>query len=83
MVSLGDSPRIPRKFTQIWHAFKMEILFTLWKDRNDVLFTHSFLDINIAMYTKVCICNNVMKQIQVQANKVALEVAHLQELLNH
>lgn len=61
----------------------MEILFTLWKDRNVFLFTHSFLDINIAMYTKACICNNVMMQIQVQANKVALEVAHLQELLNH
>ena len=61
----------------------MEILFTLWKDRNAILFTHNFLDINIAMYTKVCICNNVMMQIQVQANKVALEVAHLQELINH
>lgn len=61
----------------------MEILFSLWKDRNVVLFTHIFLDINIAMYTKVCICNNAVMQIQVQANKVALEVAHLQELLNH
>ena len=83
MVILGDSPRFPRKFTQIWHIFKMEILFTLWKDRNAVLFTHSFFDITIAMYTKACICNNVTMQIQVQANKVALEVAHLQELLNH
>ena len=61
----------------------MEILFTLWKDRNSVLFNHRFLDINIAMYTKACIYNNVIMQIQVQANKVALEVAHLQELLNH
>ena len=60
----------------------MEIFFTLWKDRDVVLFNHTFLDINIAMYTKVCICNNVIMQIQVQANKVALDVAHLQELLN-
>ena len=83
MILLGDSHRIPRKYSQIWHTFRMEILFTLWKDRNVVLFTHSFLDVNIAMYTKACICNNVIMQIQVQANKVALEVFHLQELLNH
>ena len=83
MVIWGHSPSIPQKFTQIWHTFRMEILFTLWKDRNVVLFTHSFLDINIAMYTKACIFNNVMMQIQVQSNKVALKVAHLQELLNH
>ena len=83
MVILGDSPRILRKFTQIWHTFRMEILFIMWKDRNVVLFTHNFLDINISMYTKACIFNNVMMQIQVQENKVALEVAHLQELLNH
>ena len=37
----------------------------------------------MAMYTKACICNNVTMQIQVKENKVALEVAHLQELLNH
>ena len=58
----------------------MEILFTLWKDRNVVLLTHNFLYINIAMYTKACICDNVMMQIQVQANKAALEVAYLQDL---
>ena len=51
----------------------MEILFYLWKDRNFVLFTHIFLDVNIAMYTKACICNNVIMQIQVQANKVAFK----------
>ena len=61
----------------------MEILFTLWKIRNAILSTHNFLDINIAMYTKVCIYNNVMMQLQVQANKMALEVAHLQEILNN
>ena len=83
MILLGDSPRIPRKYAQIWHTFRMEILYSLWKDRNVVLFTRSFLDVNIAVYTKACICNNVIMQIQVQANKVALEVAHLQELLNH
>ena len=77
MVILGDSSKIPWHFTQIWHTFRMEILFTLWKDRNYVLFNHNFLDVNIAMYTKACICNNVIMQIQVQANKVALEVAHL------
>ena len=77
MILLGDSPRIPAKFSQIWHTFRMEILFTIWKDRNVVLFTHSVVDINIAMYTKACICNNVVMQIQVQASKVALEVAHL------
>ena len=48
-----------------------------------LFFSHNFLDVNIAVYTKACICNNVIMQIQVQANKVALEVAHLQELLNH
>lgn len=61
----------------------MKILFTLWKDRNVVLFTHNFLDINVSMYTKACICNHVILQIQVQATKMALEVAHLQELLQH
>ena len=83
MVILGDSPRIPWEFTQIWHTFRMEILFTLWKDGNFILSNHNILDINIAMYTKACVCNNVIMQIQVKANKVALEVAHLQELLNH
>lgn len=83
MILLGDSPKIPQKFSQIWHTFRMELLFSLWKDRNVVLFTHYFLDVNIAMYTKACIYNNVIMQIQVQANKVALEVSHLQELLNH
>lgn len=55
----------------------MEILFTISKDRNAILFTHSVVDINIAMYTKVCIYNNVVMQIQVQASKVVLEVTHL------
>ena len=61
----------------------MEILFTLWKDRNSIVFNHSSINASIAMYTKAWICNNVTMQIQVQANKVTLEVAHLQELLNH
>ena len=77
MILLGDSPRIPALFSQLWHTFRMEILFTIWKDRNVVLFTHSVMGINVAMYTKACICNNVVMQIQVQASKVALEVAHL------
>ncbi len=83
MVVVGDSSQIPWKFTQIQHTFRMDIFFTLWKDRNFVLFTHIFLDINVVMCTKTCICNNVMMQIQVQEKKVALEVAHLQEILNH
>ena len=61
----------------------MEILFTLWKDRNVVLFIHNILNSNVAMYTKACICNYVILQIQIQANKVALKVAQLQKFLNH
>ena len=61
----------------------MDILFTLLKDRNVVLFTQSFHGIDIAMYTKACICNNVMMQIKVQANKVTLVMAHFQEVINH
>ena len=51
----------------------MEILFTLWKDMNVVLFTHRFLDINVSMYTKACICNNVVMQIYVKSTKVTFE----------
>lgn len=50
---------------------------------NVFLFTHDFLDINVSMYTKSCICNNVMMQIQVQIGKITLEVAHMQEFHNH
>ena len=41
------------------------------------------LEINVTMYIKACIYNNVTLHIQVQIDKVALEVAHLQELLAH
>ena len=83
IVVLGDNTRLPFKYSQIWHAFRLEILFTIWKDCNAVIFAHNTLDINVSMYAKACICNNVMMQIQVQTDKVALEVAHLQELLAH
>ena len=77
MVVLGDSPKLPFKYSQVWHAFRMEILFTIWKDYNAILFSHNFLDIHVAMYSKASICNNVMMQIQVQTDNVVLEVAHL------
>ena len=77
MVVLGNNTQIPFRYTQIWHAFKLEILFTIWKDRNVVIYAHNTLDINVAMYAKACIYNNVMLQIQVQIDKVALKVAHL------
>lgn len=83
MTLLGDSPRIPFKFSQIWDDFRMEILFTLWKDKNVILFTHNSLDTNVSLYAKACICNIVLMQIQVQDDKVALEVGHLQELQQH
>ena len=83
MVVLGDAPRLSFRYDQIWHTFRMEILVTIWKDRNVVLFFHNFLDIHVAIYSKAHICNNVMMQIQVQIDKVMLEVAHLQELLAH
>ena len=83
MVVLGDSHRLPFKYSQIWHAFKMKILFTIWKDHNVILFSHNFLDIHVAMYSKARVYNNVMMQIQVQTDKATLEVSHLQELLTH
>ena len=55
----------------------------IWKDCNAFLFSDNFLDIYVAMYSKACISNNVMTHIQVQTDKVMLEVAHLQELLAH
>lgn len=83
MVLMGDSTWLPFKFTQIWHAFRMEILFSLWQGKIVILFSHSSLDLHVSLYDKACICNNVMLQIQVQVNKVALKVAHLQVLLDH
>ena len=77
MVILGDNIQLPFKYSQIWHAFRLEILFTIWKDHNVVIFSHNTLDINVSMYAKACIFNNVMMQIQVQIDKVALEVVHL------
>lgn len=53
---------------------KIEMLF---------LFSHISLDIHVSLYTKSCICNNVMLQIQVQANKVDLELGHLHDLPDH
>ena len=83
MVVLGDNTLISFKYAQIWHAFRLDILFTIWKNRNSIIYAHNMLDINVTMYIKACIYNNVMLQIQVQIGKVALEVAHLQELLAH
>ena len=47
------------------------------------LFIFLLLYVNVFIFTKGCICNSVMLQIQVQANKVVLEVAHMQEILEH
>ena len=60
MVILGDNTQLAFKYSQSWHAFRLEILFTIWKDRNAVIFTHNTLDINVTMYTKACIYINVM-----------------------
>lgn len=38
---------------------------------------------NVSLYSKAIIFSNILLQIQVQANKVALEVAHLQVFLDH
>ena len=77
MVLLGDNTLIQFKYAQIWHAFRLDILFTIWKDCNVVIYAHKKLDINVAMYSKECIYNNAMLCILVQIDKVALEVAHL------
>lgn len=77
MALLRDPSSLTHSFTQIWHAFRIEILFALWKEKNIVLFSHSSIDMQVFLYAKTCICNNVMLQIQVQANKVTIEVACL------
>ena len=63
-------PKLPFRYAHIWHAFVIDIFFTIWKDHNFVLFSHSFLDIHVVMYPKAHIYNNVMMQIQVQTKKV-------------
>ena len=83
MVVLGDNTQLLFKYSQIWHAFRLEILFTIWKDHNVVILANKKLDINVAMYAKTCIYNNAMLQIQVLTNKVVLEVSCLHDHLAH
>lgn len=44
MVLLGDSPGLPSKFSQLWHNFRVVILFHIWKVRNSCIFSYIQMD---------------------------------------
>ncbi|KAH9292999.1 hypothetical protein KI387_041816, partial [Taxus chinensis] len=83
MVLLGDPAFIPAKFYNIWHSFRAAILYHIWKSRNAVIFNKETVDRIFAISNKLVVISNVSLQIQVQAEKVRIEVEHLQTLLDH
>ncbi|KAH9302250.1 hypothetical protein KI387_013833, partial [Taxus chinensis] len=83
MVLLGDPDFIPTKYYNIWHSFKVAILYHIWKSRNDVIFNKEVVDRIFTISNKLAVISNVSLQIQVQVEKVHIEVEHLQTLLDH
>ncbi|KAH9293615.1 hypothetical protein KI387_041181 [Taxus chinensis] len=83
MVLLGDLAFIPTKFYNIWHSFRAAILYHIWKSRNAVIFNKETVDRIFAISNKLVVISNVSLQIQVQVEKVRIEVEHLQTLLDH
>ncbi|KAH9294882.1 hypothetical protein KI387_038470 [Taxus chinensis] len=83
MVLLGDSAFVPAKFYNIWHSFRATILYHIWKTRNSAIFNKETVDRTFVISNKLVVISNVSLQIQVQAEKVRIEVEHLQTLLDH
>ncbi|KAH9296947.1 hypothetical protein KI387_028629, partial [Taxus chinensis] len=73
---------LPAVYNKIWHIFRRNILFHLWKDINNAIFNNVPLDYDFSVTNKVVVISIVMLQIQNQAEKVRLEVEHLRRLLD-